>query len=303
MNNSRKSVLITGGTGYIGSRLIRHLVSLDYKVCVVSRNLSSAEAFQGLQDSITVKVYDGSYRSLSTIFQEFRPDYVLHLASFYIPEHSAADLDDLIESNLRFSTFLLEAAAMSSTKYVIAAGSSWQCSQGGSDCSVNLYAATKNAFDSILRYYTEAYSFKSITLLLYDTYGPSDPRNKIVSNLVKAAKSGCILELSPGGQQIDLVHVDDVVEAFVCSMEFIANSSHRNSIFGVFSGKPISIRELVELCRCCFRVPLKVEFGSKGYRSREVMVPSYYYPVLPSWAPRIDLSAGIKPLVTFGDGG
>jgi len=243
-----------------------------------------------------VERYDGTYESLSKIFQNYKPDYVIHLASFYTSEHVSADIDHLVDSNLRFPIHLVEAATNFGVKYFINSGSSWQYYEGNRDSSVNLYAAMKSAFESVLRFYVDSRDFKVLTLLLYDTYGPRDPRNKIVASLFKAAKSGGVLELSPGEQKIDLVHVEDVVAAFAQAAEWIPLASDGYSKFGVFSGNLISIRELVDLCRDQWRDTLEVKFSSRAYRLREVMVPSYPYATLPSWAPRIALPLGIRSL-------
>ena len=80
---------------------------------------------------------------------------------------------------------------------------------------VNLYAATKQAFEDVLAYYADAQGIAAVTLELYDTYGPGDPRRKLIRILFEAARSGEPIQLSPGEQVIELLHVDDAVPRIV----------------------------------------------------------------------------------------
>ena len=79
---------------------------------------------------------------------------------------------------------------------------------------VSLYAATKQAFQDILQFYCEVRGLRAVTLELPDTYGPDDKRPKLFSLLDRVARSGETLQMSPGEQLLDLLHVDDVVHGY-----------------------------------------------------------------------------------------
>jgi len=149
-----------------------------------------------------------------------------------------------------------------------------------------------------LRYYADAEALSVVTLKLYDTYGPGDRRGKLVSRLAKMARDGSPLAMSPGEQLIDLVHVDDVVNAFLIA----ATRLHAGKVIGmedyaVSSGRPRTLRNIVALIERCAGAPLKIEWGGCPYRFREVMVPWSNGAPVPGWSPKIGLEEGIKTML------
>ena len=76
---------------------------------------------------------------------------------------------------------------------------------------MSLYAATKQAFTDLLVFYAEVEGLAVHTLELMDTYGPGDPRAKLIPFLLRAGAEGTTVEMTDGTQLIDLVHVDDAV--------------------------------------------------------------------------------------------
>src|SRR4051812_1833664 len=90
----------------------------------------------------------GSTERIVARLKACKPDVVFHLASLFVSDHRVQDVQNLVESNLLFGTQLLEAMAQAGVKRIINTGTSWQCPH-----PFNLYAATKQAFESILGYY------------------------------------------------------------------------------------------------------------------------------------------------------
>ena len=86
---------------------------------------------------------------------------------------------------------------------IINTGTFWQHYENREYSPTCLYAATKQAFESILHYYVEAKFLMIITLILFDSYGPSDPRPKLFSLLQEARQSEKVIAMSPGEQKID----------------------------------------------------------------------------------------------------
>ena len=143
-----------------------------------------------------------------------RPDVVVHLASLFLAQHNQNQVQALIDSNISFGALMLEAMIANSVFAFINTSSVWLHYNNEDYNPANLYASTKKAFSDVLRYYTEATPLKAITLELPDTYGPNDPRRKIVSILVESIQKREHISLTAGEQFLDLVHVDDIVDAF-----------------------------------------------------------------------------------------
>jgi nucleoside-diphosphate-sugar epimerase len=221
-----KTALVTGATGFIGSHLARRLVKDGWAVHAVVRSSSKRDLIHDIEHAIHFHIYDGTIDSMQGILAESRPDTIFHLASLFLSQHQPRDITALIQSNITFGTHLVEAAVVNGCFQFINTGTSWQHYENEDYNPVNLYAATKQAFEDILKYYVEAHGVKVITLKLFDTYGPDDPRPKLMNLLKRAAETGETLEMSPGEQLIDLVHVDDVVEAFCTAQELITIQDH-----------------------------------------------------------------------------
>ncbi len=153
-----------------------------------------------------------------------------------------------------------------------------------------LYAATKQAFEDILQYYTDAKAIRAITLKLFDTYGPHDPREKLFFLLRRASSTGMPLKMSPGNQKVDLLFVEDVVEAFVQAEVILSDAiSPTYQDFGISSGHHIVLRDLVAKYSRVIGKNIPVEWGAKSYREREIMTPWTPAQNLPGWSARTSL--------------
>lgn len=294
--HDKRVALVTGATGFVGSNLAKALHALGWEVHAVVRKQESIGLLQNSMPYIFSHLHDGSMASMQSLMEKSKPDCVFHLASLFISEHKQADVENLVESNILFSLQLVEAMSASDVKYLVNTGTSWQYYNSESYNPVNLYAATKQAFESLISYYVDAFGLKVANLVLSDTYGPRDSRQKLMNLLLRAAKSNDVLNMSPGEQEIDLVHIDDVVNAFVLAAEQLPSQSLPQEHYSVFSGVPLSLKNLVAMMQQELNITIPVVFGSRPYRKREVMRVTKVHQSVPGWLPRITLSAGIKSI-------
>jgi nucleoside-diphosphate-sugar epimerase len=291
------SIVVTGGTGYLGANLVRELVMQGRAVHAITRPGSDRGRWGVLKSRVKCHNYDGSQASLASALSEAAPATVVHLASRFVAQHKPEDVGELIASNVLFGTHLAEAMISTGVRCLINTGTSWQHYQNQSYSPVNLYAASKQAFDCILRYYVEAEGLRVIVLKLFDTYGPGDWRPKLFSILRNAVFAKVPVAMSEGEQLIDLVHVDDVVGAYALSIDMLESESFFGySEYALSSGKPMSLRELAHVYESILGVRLNVDWGKKPYRKREVMQTWDQGTVLPGWAPHVSIDDGIRRL-------
>lgn len=288
----RPRVLLTGATGYIGAQLARRLIIDGYPLAILVRPSSNLDVLQEILPSIQVHTFDGSYSSLVAILELFRPELVIHVASLFISQHKSEDVFHLIESNILFPTQLLEAMSQLGIVKLINTGTSWQHYKNMDYSPVNLYAATKQAFETLLDYYVEAKGFKVITLKLFDTYGPGDTRPKLFCTLRMAARSGKVLKMSPGEQLLDIVFIDDVVNAYLFAMARVTGVA-KSECFAVSSMRSLSLKEVVKTYSEITGVKVNVEWGGLAYRPREVLTLWSNTALLPGWQPRVTIEEGI----------
>lgn len=291
--------LITGATGYIGAKLCQRLMAAGWQVDVLVRK-SGRPLTEKIARKVGLHTYDGSAKSALDAVAVAKPNVVFHLASLFIAEHQSDQITDLINSNLLFGTHLAEACARNGVKRFINTGTSWQHYRSDGYDPVCLYAATKQAFEDILDFYADAFDMHVITLKLFDTYGPDDPRPKLVNLLVKTMKSGESLGMSPGNQVLDLVHIDDVTRAFeVCAQQLLDSAScHHHARYSVSSGAPLSVRQLVAILEQVSGKAVNVSFGARPYRGREVMFPWQGGQQLPGWQATTDTRAGLASMLS-----
>jgi nucleoside-diphosphate-sugar epimerase len=290
-----KIVLITGGTGFIGSRLAARMIENDYSLHLIVRPGSDLQQVSAVTDRAHLHVHDGTTQGLIDIVGKVCPQTVFHLASLFIAEHSSNDVERLVASNILFGSQLLEAMRVVGVRQLINTGTSWQHFHSDCERPSCLYAATKRAFQNIVEFYADAYGLRAITLKLFDTYGPGDMRRKLFRLLRDTARTGEPLSMSAGEQQIDLVYIDDVVEAFrIAEERLLSGTVTSHEIFGISSGKPVPLREVVELYKKVFEQELGINWGTRPYRSREVMVNWSGFPRLPGWTPKVDLLDGLR---------
>ncbi len=292
-----KTALVTGASGYLGGHVTRRLLTQDWRVLVLLRPGSMLPG--DIAERVERVDYDGTLASAEEAFAQAPVDVVLHLASAVVSVHTADQLDTILDANIRLPTHLLEAMRGSACRRFVNTGSFWQHCNSDAYCPVNLYAATKQAFEDIARAYVENDGLQLATLILFDTYGADDPRRKIVRLLTEAAGAAEPLRLSPGDQLLDLTHAEDVAQAFVVAGErLLTQETATHERFRV-SGQRITLKQLVALVNEVAGSPISVELGATPYRPREIMQPiADAVPPLPGWVPKRDLPSEIRLMIS-----
>ena len=297
MNVNLKKTLVTGATGFTGSNLVKKLVQDDWNTSVIVRAKSSLSLLSDIKEYIKCYEHDGSSENMLDIISEAKPHIVFHLASYVYEGHEMADVTPLINSNILFGTQLLEAMRACNVKYMVNTGTFWQHYENQQYSPVDLYAATKQAFEDIIQYYVEAHEFNVITLELYDTYGPNDPRGKLISLIIEKMNTKEQLDMSPGEQLINLVHINDVVRAYeVAAIRLLSNEVLAHETYVVDSGEPVQLKKLIKKIEQLSGPTLKIKWAGRPYRFREIMSP-YKGQRLPGWEPQLDLDKGLEKLV------
>lgn len=297
VSSDTKAALLTGATGYLGGHLCRALQRNGWRVTALVRAETLNRGGFASLGSAELTPYDGKASSVNLAVEKATPRIVFHLASV-TPAHTGPDqVEPMIEANILFGTQLLEAMRRTECTRFVNTGTFSQHYQGASYNPANLYAATKQAFEAIIEYYRQADHLSCITLNLCDTYGPNDPRPKILTYLLRQLKSDEPLAMSPGEQKMDLIHVDDVCSAYLRAAQLLSdNYPALEPVYYVASGRLLILRQIVSLFEQLAGRPLNIHWGGRPYRPREVMTP-WTGGRLPGWKPQVSLEAGLKQLI------
>lgn len=289
-----RKALLTGGTGFLGEALARSLAGDQIELLLLVQPSSNTDVLADLPHVRFVR-FDGSVENLHALIESEAPDVVFHLASLFLAEHRASDVERLIHANIVFGTQLVEAMCSAGCKRLVNVGSVWQHYHSPAYRPANLYAATKQAFRDLLAFYHEARELSCITLKLSDTYGPRDRRSKLLALLCRLAKDGGELDMSPGEQEINLLYVDDVVAGLRCAGELLLSNPQPVLQDFFLAGDSLSIKALVSVIEELSQRSLRINWGGRPYRAREVMQVSIdRSAILPGWAPRVPLRTGLQ---------
>lgn len=282
-------ILVTGATGFIGMNLTRELRK--------NNELFILGQFEGDPEKLGLPgiVMTDDIQHLADYIKSNEIEGIIHLASLYLTVHKPEQVKDLVSSNVYFGTAVLEAASLAGTvKWFLNTGSIWQNYnvKGDSYNPVNLYAATKQAFIDMAKYYSDVFRIRFCTLKLCDTYGPNDTRRKIFKLFKDYSESGEKLAMSPGEQKIDLIYITDIIAGFTRLAELLNTNVELKDEYVLTSGKQILLKELAQLFCSVSGRKLNIEWGGRPYRDREVMIPWKGNPV-PGWKAQVMPEEGI----------
>ena len=286
--------LVTGATGFVGSHVARVLRARGVEVHAVVRSAASLEKVPDLD--VVAHVDDGTTAGMASIVAAARPDATFHLATNFISEHRPDDVAALVADNIGFPARLADALADQAGATGVPApfvntGTGWQHVGGARYRPKNLYAATKQAFEDVLRFYSDGGRLRVVTVNLYDSYGPLDRRPKLLAALVRALRTGTPVEMNSGRALVDLVHGRDVVDALVLATDA------REGVYALSSGRPLTLRELVDVLGAVAGRPVPVHWDARPDREGDMLEPWEAGPPVPGWTPAVTLEDGLRELL------
>lgn len=235
-----KTILVTGGAGFVGSNLCRRLAQDGHRV------ISLDNYSMGLKD---VRVKDVEYREGHTKdiekYVPETPDLVYHLGEYARPEKSFEDIAMVWDLNIVGTFGVLEFWRKKKVKLVYA-GSSTKFGDGGLGRDQSPYAWTKAANTELVRNYGAWFDLPYAITYFYNVYGPGE----------RAGAFGTVIEIfrqkymqgvplpvvSPGTQRRNFTHVDDIVDALV-----IVGEKGEGDDFGLGNEKDYSILEIAKM--------------------------------------------------------
>jgi nucleoside-diphosphate-sugar epimerase len=283
-------ILITGGNGFIGKNFFERIkTTKKLTIKILSRKNNSNV------DKKKIIKLSKNLKTVKKKLKKFSPDIVIHFATFYSTERSLLSQKKMIESNILFGSNLLEIINLKKLKAFIYTNSYSIYDSQKKYNPKNFYSVTKYMFEFILKYYSKLYNFKVINLLLSDVYGQRDKRGKFINLLINAYKKNKNLNASPGYQKINLLHVEDLIDAIIILIKKI-KILNKWSNFSVFSKEVLSLRELKKKFDKIYKKKIKVNFGFYKYRENEDMNFRPKFSKVYGWEPKINIEHGIKKI-------
>lgn len=291
-----KKVLVTGATGYIGRRVVALLGRMDdVKVLTLSRNTEKAYELMtyGNVEHIGAEEWGR--------VKEYKPDVVLHLATYSTSGDNEEIIEKLIISNIMYGTRLLNALQECRNMLFVNVGSfaEYRLGQENGFRDAYLYTATKSAFRHIVDYYADKCGFRYVTAVPYTVYGGVDTGKKLIDYMVDSIDSEEPVKITKGEQVLDFVHVEDVARFFAAMVEHSEVIENRHE-FHLGTCVGTRVRDLAEIISREIGQKLNIEWGGREYRPLDVM-----YAVAPRdeylnryWKAEISIEEGVNEKLT-----
>ncbi|MEU6739441.1 NAD-dependent epimerase/dehydratase family protein [Streptosporangium sandarakinum] len=237
-----RRVLVTGATGFIGARLVERLAALGARVHAVSRRPGRAA-----EHGRTWHVADvGDTEAAGALVRSVRPDVVFHLASEVAGTRDPRLVPTMLRGNLASVVNLLTAVAEDPGARVVLAGSVEELRPDEADAVPSSpYAAAKWAARGYALMFHRLWDVPVTNLRVAMVYGQGE-RNlaRLVPYMALSLLRGREPALSSGKREIDWIHVDDVVEAFLAAA---TTPEAAGRSLDVGSGTRTTIRDTAEL--------------------------------------------------------
>jgi UDP-glucose 4-epimerase len=211
--NNKKTILVTGGAGFIGSHLCERLCKDGHRV------LSLDNYFTGSKDNHVegVEYREGHTKDIEKHIREV-PDVVYHLGEYARVEVSLEEPEVVWDLNKDGTFGVLEFWRKNECKLVYA-GSSTKYGDGGLGRSQSPYAWSKASNTELVGNYARWYGLPYAITYFYNVYGPGEREGKygtVIEIFLKKALTGEPLPVNaPGTQKRNFTHIGDIVEGLV----------------------------------------------------------------------------------------
>ena len=296
------TVLVAGGTGLVGSAIVRHLEARGETVL-----------------SVNSKVVDLLDRKATFDYVlSHKPDVIIDAAARVggIGANNAYPVD-FLSLNVQIQTNLMDAAHAARTPNFLFLGSSCiyprDCAQpikeeylltGPLEATNSAYAVAKIAGIELIKSYRKQYGYKWISAMPTNLYGPNDNFDletshvfpALIRKFSEAVKNGTPVQLwGTGSPKREFLHVDDLAQAVVVLLEKYDNDEHIN----VGTGEDVTIKELAETIASAAGYVGQLEWDSTKPNGtpRKVMDVSRIKSL--GWAPQISLVDGVRQTVEY----
>jgi len=277
MSEKQKTILVTGGSGYIGSVTCKFLVDSGHNVINIDR-------VKRQQEGVHQYPFDIDNHQLEGVIALTKPDAVIHLAADHSVPLSIGNPADTYYNNVANSVALLKHCVKNGVKHFVFSSSS--SVYGNSDFVVNSetdptnpltpYGRSKQMIETVLKDFSNAYDLTFASLRYFNAAGSSEglgytlePKSHLVPIVVDKALNGETFtingddyETKDGTWERDYTHVSDIASAHIAALNYLFDGG-AGGIFNVGGGHSSSIKEVIAEVEKQLDLTIDTEVGPK----------------------------------------
>jgi UDP-glucose 4-epimerase len=291
---------VIGGSGFIGSHVVDHLVGAGNEVVV----LDVRDAHRGDLESLTVDILDLE----SLVAATKGCDAVFHLAAVSNVNEVFDDPVNAVELNVTGTANVWEAARRNEVGRAVLASTVWVYAGAAGDevdenspfflaTAGHVYTSTKIAGEMLVHNYFDLYG-QPFTILRYGIpFGPRMRDALVIPKFVHAALAGETIRIEGDGSQYrNYVYVDDLARAHVLAL----GEAGENEVFNLEGAEPVSIRQIAETVYDVLDLPPNIEFvhARQGDFAGRSISAGKARRVL-GWEPSVSFADGMRECVAW----
>ncbi len=293
---SGRTVLVTGGRGFIGAALCRRLGELGADVVSVNRG-EHIDPGPGVRSE---QVDLADFQQTEVLFERVRPEVVLHLASHVYGARTMEMVLPTFHGNLTSTVNLLTAAQKVGASRVVLTGSLEEPdADEASPVPSSPYAASKFAASAYGRMFHALFDMDVVNLRVFMVYGPAQrDEKKLVPYTIRSLLADQPPSFSSGTRMVDWVYLDDVVSAYVHAA---AADGVAGETVEVGTGVLTSVQGVVEEIYSLMGRSDQPSFGGVQDRAMEQVRKAdvaHTEKVL-GWKPAYDLRSGLEATIEW----
>lgn len=311
MNNARKTALIIGVAGFVGSYLADHLMKTKWSVCATKMPQETLE----IPGADTVDLDILAPGEIESLLDRVRPDAIFHLAAQSSVAVSWKNPGLTVDVNIKGTLNVLDAVrASGQTPKILLIGSSEEygpvrpeqipVTEDIPPHPANLYAVTKSAQNQIGRLYAEAYGMDIVSTRSFNHIGPNQTPTFVVPDFcrqvaeIEAGQRAPVMRVGNLAAKRDFTDVRDVVRAYV----LLAESGESGQTYNVGSGRAVAVRGILDEILACSECKITVETDPARFRPVDVPVIEADITKLreaTGWQPEIPLRQTIEETLNY----
>ena len=302
-DRSHRTVLVTGGAGFIGSALCRQLRSLGHPV-VAYDNLSRGRREYLQQD---VRLVEGDIRDAARVestVSASNPDCVIHLAAMHFIPDCIARPQETIDVNVEGTRRVLDGCRGSSVRHVIFASSAAVYAPTDRPCledatplrPLEVYGESKLAAERLVGTFHAETGVSASVLRLFNAIGRNETNPHVIPHIFESLQTSDVIRLGNIAPSRDYIDTRDIAEAILA----VADSPHGLRVFNIGTGIAYSVNDIVELLRGILGRAIRVVQEPARLRQTERMLLAADIAKIRGatpWTPRRSLEDTLKDLV------